>query len=119
MHTEISVDNNEDTGECRGESGYYALAKKAFNAMPEESREFFFDSSMYNNYEARLLAWAAANGDEFDSTSSIFVTPEGRIHEFDSLSENNNSMIIIIAAIAVTSVMSLSVLLVLRKRKQR
>ena len=63
-------------------------------------------------YQTRL-------GGEFDFMGRNPTPNNSEIVFGQFAEEDNNSMIYIIAAIAVTSVMSLSVLLVLRKRKQR
>ncbi len=115
MHPEISVDD-KGTGECLGETGYYALAKAAFNVMPEESREFFVTSTMYSNYKARLAAWAAANGDEFSEANLLVANPASRV-AFDTVSDNNTMIIVI--SIAATSALAFTMLLVFKKKKQK
>ncbi len=115
MHPEISVDD-KGTGECLGETGYYALAKAAFNVMPEESRVFFMTSTMYTNYKARLAAWAAANGDEFNEVNLLVANPASRV-AFDAISDNNTMIIVI--SIAATSALAFTMLLVFKKKKQK
>ena len=115
LHPEIEIDDERDTGACRGESGYYALAKAAFNVMPAASREFFLTSTVYANYKARLEAWAKANGEEFDS-NNMLVANSSAIIDFGASTSENTTMIIIVA-IAATSAIALGALLVIKKKK--
>ena len=117
MHTEIDINDNSDTGACRGESGYYALAKAAFNVMPAIAREHFLNSPIYTNYKARLEAWAAANGDEIDSESNLLVANASAINYYDSLTSNNNDVMVIVIVIAAVSAIALSTLLIIKKKK--
>ena len=116
LHPEIETSDERDTGACRGENGYYALAKVAFNIMPAASRDFFLNSSMYPSYKARLEAWAIANGDEFDAGSNLLITNASAINYYDATNSNNTTMISIIV-IASVSAVSLAALLVIKKRK--
>ena len=115
MHPEILVDD-KGKGECLGETGYYALAKAAFNVMPEESRNFFMTSTMYTNYKARLAAWAAANGDEFNEANLLVTNPSSRV-AFDTVGDDNTMIIVI--SIAATSALAFTMLLVFKKKKQK
>ncbi len=115
MHPDISVDD-KGTGACLGETGYYALAKAAFNVMPEESRNFFMTSTMYTNYKARLAAWAAANGDEFSEANLLVTNPASRV-AFDTVSDDNTMIIVI--SIAAVSALAFTTLLVFKKKRQK
>lgn len=115
MHPEIDFDD-KGSGECKGEEGYYAKAKAAFNVMPEESRNFFMTSTIYTNYKARLAAWAAANGDEFSEANLLVTNPSSRV-AFDTVS-NDNTMIIVISVAAI-SALAFTTLLVFKKKRQK
>ena len=117
MHPEISFDNNADTGACRGEEGYYAKAKAAFNVMPEESRNYFLNNGTYENYRARLAAWAEANGEAFDSNDMLNpVSPS--ISNLAIFNSNNNYLIIVVTA-AIATISLAGVFFIIRKRKHQ
>lgn len=115
MHPEIDFDD-KGSGECKGEEGYYAKAKAAFNVMPEESRNFFMTSTIYTNYKARLAAWAAANGDEFSEVNLLVSNPVSRV-AFDTVSDNKT--VVIVISIAAISALAFTTLLVFKKKRQK
>lgn len=69
----------EGTGKCISD-GTYAAAKTAYNALSEYQRGLFNTEAQFTDAKARLLAWAAANGDVINtSTYALEAAGLGRI----------------------------------------
>ena len=115
MHTDVSFDNNEDTGLCRGESGYYASAKTAFNALNDHQRELFCTNEAYNSEYNRLLAWAKANNEsQIDENKfGISISSSNLINKID-----NGSYMTIIVVLSIITLTGVSSILILRKKKE-
>lgn len=113
------IDPNDNTSgtACKGETGYYALAKEAYNGLTEAQVEIFATSAdvLIAQGRARLAAWAEANGETFDAVSGTFSS---YISSFALSSEDNNTMIIVVV-IAAVSALAFTTLLVFKKKKQK
>ena len=78
MHmNDVSIGNGSDTGACKGDSGYYLTAKRAWNALVkgyegEDDLEAVFSTSFEDAY-ARYNAWAVAMNDAapFDGKDDV------------------------------------------------
>ncbi len=113
----ISTDDNRDTGNCRGENGYYALAKAVYLTFTS-SQKTLFRTGDYENARARFSAWAAANGETYNpSTGAISSSVYNNGDNLNAHSGNN--MVLIISVITAISVASLLVLIVLKKRHHK
>ena len=88
----------------------YAPAKAAFNAMSAEARELFATDATYKAAYDRLVAWAAAHGEELNSSNVLALNPE-----FVDASNNGSTIIIIIAA--TFAVTTFGAILLIRKKK--
>ena len=113
------IDFNDNTSgtACKGETGYYALAKEAFDDLSPEQKEIFATSSEFiiARGRDRLAAWAEANGETFDASAGTF---SAYIPSFALTSENNSTIIIVISIVAI-SALAFTMLLVFKKKKQK
>lgn len=113
------IDPNDNTSgtACKGETGYYALAKEAYDVLTDAQKEIFATSAdvLIAQGRARLTAWAEANNETFDAVAGTFsvYTPS-----FALTSEDNNTMIIVIS-IAAISALAFTTLLVFKKKRQK
>ena len=112
---DISTSDNTEGTACKGNSGYYAIAKAAFTA------ESFADakSTVLGNADAvaRLTAWAAANGETFDSSNGTFAQASARILP-TIIDGNNGSAVSIIVIISMVSLTAIGGYFFLKKRKE-
>lgn len=112
---DISTSDNTEGTACKGNSGYYAIAKAAFTA------ESFVDakSTVLGNADAvaRLTAWAAANGETFDSSNGTFTQVSARILP-TIIDGNNRSAVSIIVIISMVSLTAIGGYFFLKKRKE-
>ena len=113
----IDPNNNTSGTACKGETGYYALAKEAYDVLTAAQKEIFATSAdvLIAQGRARLTAWAEANEETFDAVAGTF---SAYIPSFAIASDDNNTMIIVIS-IAAVSALAFTALLVFKKRKQK
>lgn len=65
----LDTSNNKDTGACRGEKGYYQIAKATYNNLYTDQKELFNTNDKYIDVKARFIAWESANNESIDSTT--------------------------------------------------
>lgn len=120
MHTEISIDNHEDTGMCRGSNGYYAKAKTAFLSMSEKGRNSFMNDEEWLNMRLRYEAWARSNNDSdpFKKSSSQSATPFILINNDEDIN-GTMQLTIIIVSISVTILTSILTIMLVKNRKKQ
>ena len=122
MHmNDVSLGNNNDTGACRGETGYYLTAKKGWNSMAtsyegEDNLQTVFSTSFKDAYD-RYLAWADACGDAapFDGKDEIASANV----LFKNAISSNTAAITTVVIISVISLSTLCGYFLLRKRKEQ
>ena len=117
INTNLHMDYVDNLGYCKDEvHHYYATAKTAFNALNEHQRSLFVSNSAYEVEYARLSAWAKANGEDFDSNNTLV-----KLNYADDLYniESSDSSIIFVIIIASISTLTLTFLLVYKKKKSR
>lgn len=100
-----------DQNFCVGKN-WYSSAKDAFTALSNGAKAIV---TADNDTVARLKAWAAANGEEFDPVEGLF-TLQARFVLRES-EQNNHSSIVIISIVSVLSISALGVLITVKKRK--
>jgi len=118
MHPEIASTVTSDTGACRGETGYFALAKTAFNALTDNQRLIFSTNTAFAGFYARYVAWAKANGEVVSVSSSGSVSYAALGSEV-LLSITSSTATSIIVVCSIVSLASLGFFFALRKRKVR
>ncbi len=113
--------SNQDTGECKGDNGYFAKAKTALETAKEEggwetvATIFGGDSSgMWERY----VAWGKANGINVNfSNNSISYNSVVLSADLANNPANTEYLIVILASLSITSVFVL--ILVKKKRKTK
>lgn len=114
----ISIDDERDTGACRGENGYYAIAKAVYNGFTSYQKQTFNTDETYANAKARFLAWAHANGETISGNYNIVsysVNSSFNNGDFD----NTSNTVTVICVIAAMSIVSLLALVILKKKIHR
>ncbi len=116
MHPEIET---TDTGSssnyqtCKG-TGYYDVAKPAFNALPLSVRQEFAKTTFeFYPYYQRLLAWAAANGDVLNSSNEL--AQGSHINPLTNVADSTVTIAIVV--ISAFSVLAIGGYFFLRKKK--
>ena len=113
MHMDdVSTDNLTDTGACKGEDGYYALAKAAYQNLLPSQKTLFTTDTTYAAAWARFQAWASANGDTIDPNTLQVKTL------LTTLNISNNSNLFVVIAIASVIVALAGVVVIKKTRKQ-
>lgn len=102
MHPEVSKDNYEDTGMCKGDNGYYSIAKNAFNLLSDEEREEFIKNSQYVDYYNRLSSWAIANNEHLDSSNKLIVNNKRYLTNI--FNENSTNNFVLISFLCLSSI---------------
>lgn len=117
MHmADATFESGNYVGECDKKDGITGLspydeAKAAFNAMSEEGRFAFVTDAAFNDANARLQAWARANGDDFSGTTIVDASSSQlRINETNDIS-------LILPLIAVMLLIISGYILLVRKQK--
>ena len=114
----ISVDDERDTGACRGENGYYAIAKAVYNGFTSNQKQTFNTDATYAQAKARFLAWARANGQTINGNYNIVNASAPSSFDSTNISNGGNT-ITVICVIAAMSVVSLLALVILKKKIHR
>lgn len=115
---DISFDNNAETDACKGNEGYYAKAKAHYNnLLTSNQKKAFANDASYSNLRARMVAWAAANGETISFNTTTGELEVQAANGMIAVINKNNAAVIIV----VVSMITLSFLAVgafyLRKRK--
>ena len=109
----MHMDYTENLGWCSdSEHHYYSSAKTAFNLLNNHQRELFTTNEAYELEWARLSKWAEVNGDSLNNSNQLSSSNIGL-----GGVEQNQSSIIVIIVVAATSIASLGILLVIKKRR--
>ena len=112
----MHMSETENTGACKGENGYYAIAKaKIANLTANQRLIFSFDSDYASAY-TRIQTWAKFNGEEFSIDQAGKVS-KIKINNVDALKVNSNNTAIIITVISLISLTALASLILLKKKK--
>ncbi len=110
----ISTSNTSDTGACRGENGYYEVAKAKYLSLSKPEKKIFCEYSEFATARARFKAWANANGEDLDLSTFQIVQLSNQISRGDS---NNSSSVNIVIIVVTVSTLMLTGLLVLKKKR--
>lgn len=119
LHFDVDVidpSNVSDTGACRGENGYYALAKATYNSFSNAQKAIFCENANFANARERFIAWAHANGEDLNLTTYNIVQLSAR--NIGDQVRNNATVIIIVSIISIVSSTAIALVLLKRKRLQ-
>lgn len=111
----IETSNNSETDACKGENGYYQIAKTAFSSLTADQKELFMTDSKYAEAKARMIAWAAANGETFDNTTYSFGSP--RYGTYNELSIDKDSSVIVLFLTTSVAFVGVAAIYFLKKKK--
>lgn len=116
MHLD-DVDVNDHTGgnACKGEAGYYAVAKEHYASLTADQKTFFATSEEFRVARARerLAAWAVANGETFNPAEGTFTNI--RLNPVNFIGGDTSGFAIIIV-ISTVSVLAFGLAIMLRKK---
>lgn len=119
MHLEdipVSEESREsDSNACSVTGGYYEVAKAALTALGEEAIAEFKGNDIFNDAQERYESWAEIYGDATPYAAE--VTPiAGSTRDIAANSMSSASTIIIVV-VALTSITSIGVLLVIKRKR--
>lgn len=115
INTYMHMDYTENLGYCSDEEHhYYSTAKSAFNVLNEHQRSLFTSNSAFNAEWSRLSSWAEKNGDSLNSSNILEANPN--ITSISSYNVDKSSTLIIIVVV-LTSITSIGVLLIVKRRR--
>ena len=116
IKTYMHMDYTDNLGYCKDSTHhYYSTAKEAFNALNDHQRSLFTSNSAYSAEWDRLSTWAKVNGDELTNTNTL---AKGSF-AYDILEENTDSNITLIILISVGLLSITTLLLIIKKKKNR
>lgn len=119
MHLrDISTSNNSDTGACRGNSGYYAKAKAAYNSFSSGIKNEISNLGEFSDAKARFSAWAAANGETATWNGTTVTISSARSILLPTSNTENSNSIALIVIISLVSVTAIGGFFFIRKRKE-
>lgn len=114
-------DYNESLGYCNdNDHHYYLTAKVAYNQLTYTQKIAFRNNDTFAAARLRYEAWATFNNDAdpYDGNDSVINTINaGRVHLLNS--NSNDTIIIVVLATMLTSVVAVGALFLLRKRKAK
>lgn len=94
-------DDSYDADRC---TANYSAAKTAFNAMAEEQRTIFVSNTTYADAKARLVCWAAANGEALNVSNQFAKAANITLNSVFSSKSNNTALIIVASLTALSTV---------------
>ena len=118
LHFDVNViptSNNNDTGACRGDEGYYAVAKAAYNSLSNAQKKMFCQNAEYANGRSRFIAWANANGENLNLSTYAIIQASSR--GLGTGTSDNNSLLVAIIAVTVVTSGSCLGLIIFKKRR--
>lgn len=118
LHFDVGViptSNNNDTGACRGDEGYYAVAKDAYNSLSNAQKKMFCQNAEYANGRSRFVAWANANGEDLNLSTYAIIQASTR--SLGTGTSDNNSLLVAIIAVTVITSGSCLGLIIFKKRR--
>ena len=117
-NTSLKMNDSAYEGDIETEycAANYSAMKEAYVELSDAVKNIFQYSSMFSAARARLLKWAAANGEHFVYGSATpFVA--GANSGINYNNPNSNAFTIIIVVVELTSITSIGVLLVIKRKR--
>ena len=115
MHFQnFAEDDQSDGTACKGNNGYYAKAKAAYQASSFAS--FREELCGLNFVVERLQAWARANGETFDPSNGTFSASNQTIAIIENNGETNTAIIIVV--VSTLSLVALGGFFFIKRRKE-
>lgn len=117
---DVAFDNNNDTGMCLGENGYYANAKAFYNHFLTNNQKIAFaTNNTYAQQRERFIAWGSANGEtiSFNNSTGDLISNSLNVSIFNK-GMSNNYIMLIVFAICGGALLSLLVFSLKKKKKK-
>ena len=119
LHFDVDIIDEEDqrnTGACLGNTGYYQVAKTAYNALTSSLKQLFCTDSSYAKARARLKAWANANGEDLNLSNYQLepITPSNALFNGDKQATNTA---VVVTVCSLLSVISLAAFIIARRKR--
>lgn len=115
---DIQTTNNDDTGACRGSNGYYKKAKESYQSFTAQIKTKISEDDCFEIACDRFHAWSLANGEDAYIENNI-LTVNLRYDLMSNIQGENNSGLPIIILVSLLSISSLTVLLIIKRKKVR
>lgn len=114
---DVSFGDNRDTGNCLG---YYAGAKAFYtDYLTKNQKVAFATSGPYANLKNRLVAWAAANGENISFNGSTGAIEVARANfGFEAIVNDDNNYLIIAIISSLIVVTTFAGYFFLRRKRQ-
>ena len=113
INTCMHMDYVENLGYCNDSTHhYYSTARDAFNLLNDHQRSLFTSNDAYNLEWNRLSTWASINGESLNSSNKL---AKSNTNLYTVTNDSQSPIIIIV--LAITSIASIGVLLVIKKRR--
>lgn len=103
----VPTTDTTNTGVCLS---YYGPAKQAFNGLTNSQKQIFLSSQDFSEMVDRMCAWATANGETFDTTLGGFSS-----NQTPNIMNNDDVAIWLVIVSAIT-LLSFTVVFVIKKR---
>ncbi len=113
----MHMSHTTNDGSCKTE-GWYTAAKEEYSRLHSEQKSLFNSDANYADAKARLIAWAAANGETFDPAAGTF-NKNSRIVLPNYISSNITSTAIVVVISAIIGIVAIGGVIVLRRRKEK
>ncbi len=118
MQPNIDPSNKSDTGACRGENGYYAVAKSHLSSDLNNAQRLIFRDD-FDAYYQRMIDWGVACSENFAIDNTGAIVTSARNSRAISFVSNNVNVPVIIALVSVISLSTVGAFFLLRRRKER
>ncbi len=110
----IDTNNNADTGACKGENGYYQIAKAVYNTFTNNQKYYLVKGVVYGEAFMRFDAWARANGERID-TSTYEIVPLNA-NPVIKVVKSNDAIVITIVVASIIGLTGAALFLLRKKR---
>lgn len=104
------------TNACSVTGGYYEVAKAALNALGQDAIDEFKGNDIFNDAQERYESWAEIYGDT-TPYSSEYTLVAGSAHTISPNNISTNASTVVIVVVALTSITSIGVLLVIKRKR--
>ena len=114
----MHMSHTTNDGSCISE-GWYSEAKIAYGKLHDDQKSLFNSESQFADAKARLIAWAAANGEVFDPAAYTFTKNNGaKVLLASVIGTQNTNTITVIVIISLVSVTAIGGYFFIKRRQE-
>ena len=113
----MHMSHTTNDGSCISE-GWYLEAKIAYGKLHDDQKSLFNSESQFADAKARLIAWAAANGEVFDPAAYTFTKNDARQILAAVIGTQNTNAITVIVIISLVSVTAIGGYFFIKRRQE-